>query len=144
MKNNKKAYSEILAFLKIVDSEYVKKIPQNLIKVFENEKDKEYFPQYNLETPIEEQYFEKETRELIALLYLNYWYESEEDKKELEEIYSSNTIKYEKELREKYNPDNIFKNKNREEDKEETVAIIEYKESIFKKILNKIKSIFKK
>jgi len=43
-------------------------------------------------------------------------------------------------LREKYNPDNIFKNKNKLET--ETLAVVEYKESIFRKIIKSIKRFF--
>ena len=144
MNNSKEAYSEVLAFLEIVDEEYVKKIPKRLIELFEKEKSTEYFPKYNLEVPVEEQNFKKETLDLIALLYLNYWYNSEEDKAELEKIYTENAIKKEKELREKYNPDNIFKQKQKENIEKEEVRMVEYKESFFKKILNKIKSILKR
>lgn len=52
----------------------------------------------------------------------------------------------EKENYEKYNPENIFKNRRQNNVKEEnisnTVAIVEYKENIFSKIINKIKAIF--
>jgi len=147
MNSTKEAYSEILAFLEIIDEEYVDKIPNKLIEIFKKEKSNSYFPKYSLEIPIEEQKFKKETRELIALLYLNYWYETQEDKKELEEIYSQNTLKLEQELREKYNPDNIFKQKIAKEEikaEKEELAIVEYKESFFKKILNKIKKILRK
>lgn len=51
-------------------------------------------------------------------------------------------------LREKYNTDNIFKNRNIKDDiegnsKTNEANIIEYKETIFKKILNKLKRLFK-
>ena len=47
-----------------------------------------------------------------------------------------------------YNPDNIFKNRNHSTQNEknienEPVALIEYKENIFKKIINKILEFFK-
>ena len=48
---------------------------------------------------------------------------------------------------EKYNPDNLFKNRKQETIVEtqpiaNEVAMVEYKESIFKRFINKIKSIF--
>ena len=53
------------------------------------------------------------------------------------------------EIREKYNPDNIFKNKNKEKEveqiAEEITAIVEYKkENFIQKLLNKIKRLFTK
>ena len=57
---------------------------------------------------------------------------------------------YEKELREKYNPDDIFKNKKNnqikiEETQTKETAIVEYKEKNFlQKIFDKIKHLFRK
>lgn len=52
-----------------------------------------------------------------------------------------------KEKYEKYNSDDIFKNRKSENIQEETlsnnVAMTEYKEPIFKRFINKIKQIFK-
>ena len=48
-------------------------------------------------------------------------------------------------MEEKYSVDNLFKNKTNVtqiERKEESVAMVEYKESIFRRIINKIKGIF--
>ena len=52
--------------------------------------------------------------------------------------------KLEEEKREKYNPDNIFskKNKNIIEIEDNKTQLIEYKETIFRRILNKIKALF--
>ena len=52
-------------------------------------------------------------------------------------------MKFEYELRKKYNPDNLFKNKvTKVETIEKSVAVVAYKESVFQKIINKIKDIF--
>lgn len=52
-------------------------------------------------------------------------------------------LQEEKRIREKYNPDNLFKNKVvRVEKVENSVAMVEYKESIFTKIKNWFKRIF--
>ena len=86
----------------------------------------------------------KKTKSLIAMIYLNYLCD-EEEKNNLNSILKSNEEKYQKELREKYNPDNIFK-KNNQEAKEKIVEdnaqIKVYKEPLFKRIINKIKNIF--
>ena len=52
----------------------------------------------------------------------------------------------EEQLREKYNPDNIFNNRKTEnvETVAEPVAMIEYRESFFSRIINKIKNIFRR
>ena len=63
-------------------------------------------------------------------------------------MYAENDKKIEAEMRERYNPDNLFKKKEKEEQnnevKQENTELIEYKEqNIFKKILNKIMKFFK-
>ena len=91
-----------------------------------------------------EQKLQKETIDILAMLTLNYWCNSEEEKAELTSMYSDNELKYQEELREKYNPDNIFKKEEpkREPEVQNNVAVIEYKETIFDKLLNKIKQFF--
>ena len=51
-----------------------------------------------------------------------------------------------KEKREKYNTNNIFKNKKAEniENSSETFAMIEYKETVINRIINKVKKLFRK
>ena len=65
--------------------------------------------------------------------------------KELKQNYDR--IKLEEEKRQNYNPNNIFKNKeikSIENPTSDIVSMIEYKESAFKRFLDKIKSIFAK
>lgn len=79
---------------------------------------------------------------------IQYWYKDESKKQKLLEVLDKNERKYQEELREKYNPDNIFKNKNQNNTFDEAVPkneeisvgmqIVEYKEPIFKRIANKI------
>ena len=67
----------------------------------------------------------------------------EEEKKRLELEDEKKLKRIEDEIREKYNPDNLFKKKeNIQEENKEELQLVEVKESIFKKIINKIKEIF--
>ena len=88
-----------------------------------------------------------ETRVILSLIYRDYICTAEKrnsliksDKEDLERI--------ENELREKYNPDNLFKKKKDTEDtnipKEENAIIEVKKGNIFRRILNKIKAFFRK
>ena len=52
------------------------------------------------------------------------------------------TLKIEEEKRKKYNPDKIFKSDEKKEKIESKVAMTVYKESVFRKFINKIKNIF--
>ena len=84
------------------------------------------------------------------LSYLNMEYLLNEEQKEfMQNLHKLNEQKLEKEKQEKYNPDNLFKNRTSDiiQEKEtinENVAMVEYKESVFKKFLNKIKMLFRK
>lgn len=144
----KKAYTEILEVLKYIPKEYVKKIPKQIIEVFESEKLEDYTPIVDKEKPIDKEKLQKETLEVIAMLNYNYWCTDEKTKKELYSMYSENEEKYQKEITEKYDVNNVFKkrktilNNHIEENNKET-SLLEYKENILKKIINKIKKLIK-
>ena len=144
MENNiYKAYAEVDMILSFMEVKYVEKIPKKMTELFENEKLQNYEPIINPQIPLDEQNLQKKTYAILAMLNLNYWCDDENEKQELIKIYAENDRKKEEELREKYNPDNIFKKK--EEKIETTTALIEYKEENFlKKILNPIMSFFKR
>ena len=86
---------------------------------------------------------------MIALFHLNYWCETDEDKNKLRDIFKNNEVKYQEKLKEKYNTDNIFKKieqKTTVIQDEQTInqtAMVEFKESIFNKIKNWFKKLFK-
>ena len=91
---------------------------------------------------MEEQNLNPETLEILALLNYNYWCKDEIKKKELLDLYCKNDLKKEQELREKYNPDNLFKSKNKIEEKpRETSMIVVEKKGILNKIIKFIRKI---
>lgn len=141
------AYVEVIEILKHMDKKYVEKVPQKLKDFFENNCSKEYKFNLNLDKPLAEQNLKSKTLAILGMLNVNYWCENEEAKQKLLAQYYEEERLYQEELREKYNPDNIFKNRNQEKSIEENivkeeVALVEYKESIFRKVINKIKKIF--
>lgn len=149
MENNiYKAYAEVDKILSFMDTAYVEKIPKKMRDLFRNEKLQDYEPNINPKISLDEQNLQKKTYAILAMLNLNYWCKDEEEKKELIKLYAENDRKREEELREKYNPDNIFKNKQTESisnTEESNTSLIEYKESnFFKKIISKIMSLFKR
>ncbi len=137
------AYSEVDAILNLLDSEFTEKVPLKVREFIKNNKDKEYMPNINPNISLAEQNLKRDTVSFLTLLQINYWCENEEEKQELlKELVNTDKIK-EEELREKYNPDNLFNNRNNAQ--EQTVAIVEYKEPNFiKKILTKIMILFKR
>ena len=112
MENNiYKAYAEVDMILSFMEVKYVEKIPKKMRELFENEKLQNYEPIINPQIPLDEQNLQKKTYAILAMLNLNYWCDDENEKQELIKIYAENDRKKEEELREKYNPDNIFKKK---------------------------------
>ena len=150
MENNLlKAYAEVDEILSLMENIYVEKIPKKMRELFKNERLDGYEPKINTKISLDKQNLQRKTLSILAMLNLNYWCEDENEKKELLALYAENDKKREEELREKYNPDNLFKKKEQiienKEIKQENTQLIEYKEqNIFKKILNKIMNSFKK
>lgn len=148
MEDIKMAYCEVDMILGQMEEKYVNKIPSELRKLFKEQKKMDYSPKIKADVPLEEQNLMRKTIAILAMLNLNYWCEDEKEKQDLIQMYSENDRKREEELREKYNPDNLFKKKDievEEIESTESKELIEYKkENFFKMILRKIFSIFKK
>ena len=144
----RQAYSEVNSFLEIIGEDMKNKIPLKLRNFFKREMDKNYIPKFNANISIKEQNLKRKTIAIISGLNLQYWC-NEERKQELLKVYSDNEKKYQEELHIKYNPKDVFKN--RKENNEESInasennqlSIVE-EDSWFKKIIIKIKSIFRK
>ena len=114
MSNLKKAFSEVDMILDLIDSEMKNKVSANFIKFIKEEKDNNYKPNINPELPLEEQNILPETIDILALLKLNYWC-NEEEKKELLKVLNKNEQQFQKEAKEKYDIDELFKtNKTKE------------------------------
>lgn len=141
------AYSEVYEILNLLDKDYKEKVPDKVRTFFEEERLKDYKPEIDTDTPLIDQNLKRETIVLLAILNLNYWCETPEEKQEiLDEL--SNNEKEKKEFLEKYNPDNLFK-KRPEEKQEfahtEELSVVEYKKPNFiQKLLSKIARLFKK
>ena len=146
--DNMLAYSEVLKILSLLEDEYVEKVPEKVKKFFEEERMKDYEPDIKVDIPLTEQNLKRETMVLLAILNLNYWCNSEEEKQSFLNELAENE-KEKKELEEKYNPDNLFKNRaknsNANDLYEENLQMIEYKKPNFiQRLLGKIAKFFKK
>lgn len=139
---------EVLDILNHTNKEDVARIPQSFIKFLTNISSKSYKVKFNHEQPINGLNLKKQTRELLGFIYITWWCDKEEREKYKKLIQESN-IKNE-EIKEKYNVNDIFKNKKEKQEhkiiQNENVmktSIAEYKkENIFKRVLNKILSFF--
>lgn len=143
-------YSEVYSILNLLGNNYIDKLPKSLFKMIEEEKSSTYNPQYSEDKSLNEQNIKRESLAMIALFHLNYWCNSNEEKEQLKQLFKNNEEKHQAEIREKYNPDNLFKNRKQENTTESQpfindVAIVKYKEKNFlQKIFDKIKYLFKK
>ncbi|CDE14481.1 unknown [Clostridium sp. CAG:470] len=143
----KQAYSEVCAVLENMPNEYISKIPKKIIKLFETERLTNYEPNINKFNPLDKNKLSKKAMVIIAMLNYQYWCPNKKVKDDLYKTYLSNNDKYQREIEKKYSVDNLFKNKNnitQVYNEVENVAMVEYKESVFKRIINKIKNIFHK
>lgn len=139
----KDAYVEVLGILDLLDEEQKNRIPKKLKEFFENNKNQDYQVNIDSNIPLEEQNLLQETVDILAMLKLNYWCTNEKEKEGLFNLLNENEKKYQEELRKKYNPNNLFKDK---ESKRviytnEELSIVKYKESIFTRIKDWLKRI---
>lgn len=142
--HTKEAYAEVYYIICLLEEEFRNKLPNELIKFFEREKSEEIEDIINPNIPLEEQNLLQETINILAMLKLNYWCFDENEKQDLIKLLDENEKKYQEELEKKYNPDNLFKNKNVIKVNEEQTDMIEYKKPNFIiVILNKIRELFK-
>ena len=137
-----KAYVEILEIINYMGKSYKGKIPKKLLNFIEENKDPNY--EYKLKHLDSNNAFLKETLIILALIEKRYW-ATDDEKRILNQALKENEKKYQAYVKEKYNPDNVFKKQNSKVEKvEDSTSIVEYKErSIFAKIKNWLKKFLK-
>ena len=142
------AYSEIYEILNLMEDEDKERVPQEVRDFFEEQRMKEYKPNIRTDIPLTEQNLKRETVVLLTILVVNYWCDSEEEKQSfIDELEKNEKIK--KELQEKYNPDNLFKNRKKTKEdvvmeQVENVEMIQYKENLFTKLKKWFEKMFNK
>ena len=143
MSNRKNAYAEVYTILQELNEEEYNKIPPEIVEAIKVNRSEEY--EYFLEDELElkDQPMLPETKAILFNLFRDYLANPEQKSKI---IRMQNEARQKNELKKQqmYNTD-VFANKPKENltaNNNETMQIVEYKESIFKRILNKIKSFF--
>ena len=138
------AYSEVLEILKNISKEDYEKVPSEKIDLFEKNANKNYSFQYDTNLTLNEQNVSKRAKAIIAILFRDYWATPEQREKILAKQ-NYDRIQIEKDKQKQYDVNNIFKNKERKiEIVENSVSMVEYKESIFTRIKKWFKQTFKK
>lgn len=105
----KQVYSQVYQVIRTMGQEYIDKLPHSLWSMLETQRDMNYNPQYSIDDIRIGRNISDDALAVISLIHYNYWCTSEEEKQQLATIIHRNEDKYEKELREKYDPNNIFK-----------------------------------
>lgn len=133
--------TEILNILKKIDLEYIYKIPEEIIEYLNENSLKIKDEKYSGFDENGNIKVSKEAEEILIYLYLNYWAD-EDEKEKLIEKYKEK----EKQLSDKYDVYKVFeqRKRNTEDGEKKEVHLVEVKDNIFVKILNKIKMLLKK
>lgn len=140
------AIVEVLDILENSDDEINKKIPEKLIEFWRRNKSKTYKPNLDHNKPLNEMNLKDKTKDIITMVYLNYLCNKNEKEITLDTI-RENEENYQLMIREKYNPDDIFKNKREiksEQQTEEKNLTVVQEEKWYKKLFNIIKGLFKR
>lgn len=146
-KEYSEALVEVLEIINHLDDDDRNKIPENIIKFYENNKDLDYTPNLNFEEDITKQKLMTKTREILAGIYVDYLCNNKDEKKEYLTKLKQAELKYEHQKRLKYNPNMIFNKKtsSNQINVETIQALVPVKkDNIFIRILKKLKSIFTK
>lgn len=134
-----KSISEVLDILKHTNKDDVNKISPQFMKFLVENANKEHIPKLDHTKRIKDMGLNEKTIGILSIINTKFWC-TPEQKGTFNDKLKENQKIYEEELRKKYNPNNLFKDRKiKVENIEDTVAIVEYKESIFSKIKNWIK-----
>ena len=130
------AFTQVLNILNNIEKEYYDKIPSDTIQMLENNKI-EYYQYYDEKGQTK---LSDLAKQILCYLNLEYWC-SQDEKKELKNIYEDNDIK----ASEKYSIDNIFNIKKETinnavnyVDDDTKKELIEYKENWIRRLLKRI------
>lgn len=142
MKDLNKRLVEVETILKKLDKNYINKIPTEIWDFIEKNKDDQYTFFYDDNIELLNQNLNIDTIAILSYINMQYLLD-EKSKKEVEEILIKDGAFLEQQKMKKYNPENIFKNKENIDNKgERDVSMIEVKEKY--KWYQKIISFFRK
>ena len=146
MSNYNNALAEVDTILSYLNESEFQKIPPSFIKAIKDNKNNNYMYDFNVNTELRKQKMLPETKAILYNLFRDYL-STPEQKEKIIRMQREDRIKTEEKKKQEYQAnfingsEEIFKNKQYE--KVESTQIIQYKKSLFEKIINKIKSIFK-
>ena len=144
------AMAETLHYLKGISQDDVDKIPKKLMQFLKENASQDYKCEFDYTKPLNELNLTDEAKGLIAMICLNYWCETDEQKIKFRNHLNANEQVYQEELRKTYNVDDIFKKKdissNMEAEPENInkLSIKVKSENIFKRLFDCVLKFFNK
>lgn len=140
------AYTEVYEILSCLNNEEYLKIPEELIEVFEENRNLEYEYEINDEQDLSKQPMLKETKAILLNIFRDYLATPEQNQK-IKQWLQEDREYLEKQKQEKYSS-NVFENNKKyekinNEESETILPVVIKKQSIFYRIINKLKRIFK-
>ena len=143
--NYKKAVSQVNAVLENMEQEYIDKIPQKLKSILNNITEEVGKVEIDTSKKIEELDLMPEAKDILAVLYYNYW-SNPIEKIKFNKNVAENEEKYKREMENKYNINEMFQEELTEEKAKrvEETAMILYgaEESFMKSLLKSLKEFF--
>lgn len=140
MENINQAFSEVYDIINHLDTKLYNRIPTSFIEMIKENKDNTYQPQIDYRISINKQKLLKDTRTILSLIYRDYICSVQKR----EELKYNDIMELKKEQEEnaiELNHEDIFKKKKQDVSINLNTEIVEYKENIFKRIINFIRKL---
>ena len=135
------AANEVLSICEYINPKFVAKIPTDfMLKLKELATNSNNCIKIDINKKLSEQEISETGKDLITLIYYSYL-ATEEEKQQLQESWNKNDSIYAEYIKQKYDPNNIFKKQ--ENVKNDNKEIIEYKKNFITRILEKLRNKFK-
>lgn len=141
MNNRRNAYTEVYTILQELNEEEYNKIPLEIIETLKANMNKEYNYELDEEKELKEQPMLPQTKAILLNIFRDYL-STPEQKEKIIRMQNEERQKNELKKKKKYDV-NVFENKTKEKLKQtnnQENELVKYKENIFTKIINKIKS----
>lgn len=149
----REASVDVLDILSHMSSSEQEKVSRKFVEFLKDNSSEDYVSNLDYTKSLDQMELSEEARGLIAIMYRNYWCTAEE-KQALDAKFIENEVKKQEELRERFNPDNVFGNESKTESisessssvstEETSIVSTDKKEGIISKIINFIKGLFSK
>lgn len=141
------ALAEVDVILDYLADEDYEKIPKEIIEIIKENKNDDYIFKYDEDVELKDQELLIETKAILYNFFRDYW-ATPEQKEKIVKWQHEDRIKAEIKKQEEYEYKGLFTKEKIEDKKTEYVAenkqeLVEYKESLFSRIKNWLRSIFK-